>query len=64
MPTYKERMLAVLNDFTKTNRGIEPQRFVLSEDDMLTLTEGDLASGLELKLFGIPVIAGKYTHIE
>ena len=64
MPTFKERMLVILNDFTKANRGAKPQHFVLSEDDILTLTDGDLSPGQKLRLFGIPVVEGKYTHIE
>ena len=64
MPDLEERMFNLYTEFKKTNRGVQPQRFVLSEEDMLTFTVGDSATETKLTRYGIPVVVGDTTHIE
>jgi hypothetical protein len=67
MPTFAKRMAEILKDFKRNHSGHGKLLFVLSEEDMLTFTNGagrDSVPENELILFGIPVVQGTYTHIE
>ena len=66
MNDFRMRMWEILNKFTKNNRGVKPQRFVLSEEDFLSrqLDPDDGTPDGALRIHGIPVVRGATTHIE
>lgn len=66
MSDFRTRMNEVVTAFKKAHRGVRPTRFVLSEDDFLTLrneTDEEIPDSA-LRIQGIPVVRGDKTHIQ
>ena len=69
MNDFQDRMLQLWTQFKRDNRGVKATRFVLAEDDFLTLQQNadrDLPES-ELQLYELPVVRGQgtiKTHIE
>ncbi|MEI6166479.1 MAG: hypothetical protein WCS52_04735 [bacterium] len=66
MNDFRNRIHDILKTFKRKHRGVKPRRFVMCEEDYLSFYGNGNVVTLEkeLKIFGIMVVRGDYTHIE